>query len=81
MASITNLRILYRMYNAPKSIITLTVRVSLMSRVTIETGKKCVLRRFTCNDYAATAKELINTCRRQESLRMMLGSPTIIIAS
>ena len=34
MASITNLRILYRMYDAPKSIITLTVRVTLTSRVT-----------------------------------------------
>ena len=29
-------------YNAPKSIITLTVRVSLTSRVTIETGQKYV---------------------------------------
>ena len=38
MASMTNLRILYRMYNAPKSIITLTVKVSLTSRVTIKTG-------------------------------------------
>ena len=42
MAPMTNLRILYRMYDAPKSIITLTVRVSLTSRVTIKTGQKCV---------------------------------------
>ena len=51
MASMTNLRILYRMYDASKSIITLTVRVSLTSRVTIKTGQKCVPRRFTRNDY------------------------------
>ena len=31
MAPMTNLRILYRMYNPPKSNITLTVRVSLTS--------------------------------------------------
>ena len=30
MASMTNLRILYRMYDAPKSIVTLTVRVSVL---------------------------------------------------
>ena len=30
MASMTNLRILYRMYDAPKSIITLTVRVAVL---------------------------------------------------
>ena len=52
MASMTNLRILYRMYNAPNSIIILTVRVSLTSRVTIKTSQKCVPRRFTRNDYA-----------------------------
>ena len=52
MASMTNLRILYRMYDAPKAIITLTVRVSLTSRVTIKTGQKCVPRRFTRNEYA-----------------------------
>ena len=40
MVSMTNLRILYRMYDVPKSIITLTVRVFLASRVTIETGQK-----------------------------------------
>ena len=51
MASMTNLRILYRMYDAPKSNITLTERVSLTSRVTSETGQKCVPRRFTRNDY------------------------------
>ena len=51
MASITNLEILYRMYDTPKYIITLTVRVSLTSRVTIETGQKAVPRQFTRNDY------------------------------
>ena len=40
IVSMTNLRILCRMYDSPKSIITLTVRVSLTSRVTIETGQK-----------------------------------------
>ena len=49
MVSMTNLRILYRMYDAPKSIITLTVRVSLTSCATIETGQKCVPGRFTRN--------------------------------
>ena len=39
MASMMNLRILYRMYDAPKSIITLTVKVSLTSRITIKTGQ------------------------------------------
>ena len=52
MASMTNLRILYRMYDAPKSIITMTVRVSLTSGVTSKTDQKCVPRRFTRNDYA-----------------------------
>ena len=49
MASMANLRILYRMYDTPKSIITLTVRVSL----TIETDQMCVPRRFTRNDYTS----------------------------
>ena len=52
MASMTNLHILYRMYDAPKSNINLTLRISLTSRVTIKTGQKCVPRRFTHNDYA-----------------------------
>ena len=58
MASMTNLRILYRMYDTLKSIITLTKRVSLTSRVTIETGQKCVPRRFTRSDYRA--RERVN---------------------
>ena len=39
--------------------IILTVRVSLTSRVTIETGKKCVPRRFTRNDYTQ-ARKMVN---------------------
>ena len=42
MASITNLQILYRMYDAPKSIINLTVRVSLTSCVTIKLAKNAI---------------------------------------
>ena len=62
MTSITNLRILYRRYDDPKSIIALRVRVSLTSRVTIETAKNVCpgdLRAMITR-----ARERVNQCNQ-----------------